>query len=252
VPVLAQASDGPAASGHAISAIGDVGAEVVFRALSLLGVHYRFGGNTPETGLDCSGLVRLVYQDTLGLPLPRRSEEISRVGPAVAPSELQPGDLVFFNTLRRAFSHVGIYIGNNQFVHAPSSGGSIRVENLGADYWTRRFDGARRLLTQESLAVASMNPMSTTATRMLHASAASSAAEQVAAAPPALAPAGAASAGPFAASGNASTAAARVARAAPARAPAAKPRATATARPAAPPGAARVPVRARFGDLYVN
>ena len=180
VPVLAQASDGPAASGHAISAIGDVGAEVVFRALSLLGVHYRFGGNSPETGLDCSGLVRLVYHDTLGLPLPRRSEEISRVGPMVSPSELQPGDLVFFNTLRRAFSHVGIYIGNNQFVHAPSSGGSIRVENLGADYWTRRFDGARRVLTQELLA-ASMNPISASATRMLHASATSSAAEPIAA-----------------------------------------------------------------------
>jgi hypothetical protein len=126
--------------------VAEAGAEVVFRALSLLGVNYRFGGNSPDTGLDCSGLVRLVFKDTLGLPLPRRSEEISRVGGSVAPSELQPGDLVFFNTLRRAFSHVGIYIGNNQFVHAPSSGGSIRVESLGSDYWVRRFDGARRLL----------------------------------------------------------------------------------------------------------
>jgi hypothetical protein len=126
--------------------VAEAGAEVVFRALSLLGVNYRFGGNSPDTGLDCSGLVRLVFNDTLGLPLPRRSEEISRVGGSIAPTELQPGDLVFFNTLRRAFSHVGIYIGNNQFVHAPSSGGSIRVESLGSDYWVRRFDGARRLL----------------------------------------------------------------------------------------------------------
>jgi hypothetical protein len=126
--------------------VAEAGAEVVFRALSLLGVNYRFGGNSPDTGLDCSGLVRWVFNDTLGLPLPRRSEEISRVGGRVAPTELQPGDLVFFNTLRRAFSHVGIYIGNNQFVHAPSSGGSIRVESLGSDYWVRRFDGARRLL----------------------------------------------------------------------------------------------------------
>lgn len=124
----------------------DPAAEVVFRALSLLGVNYRWGGNTVETGLDCSGLVRLVFHDTLGLPLPRRSDEISRVGGDVSPTELQPGDLVFFNTLRRAFSHVGIYIGNNQFVHAPSSGGSVRVENLGASYWTARFDGARRVL----------------------------------------------------------------------------------------------------------
>jgi hypothetical protein len=126
--------------------VAEAGAEVVFRALSLLGVNYRFGGNSPDTGLDCSGLVRWVFNDTLGLPLPRRSEEISRVGGRVAQTELQPGDLVFFNTLRRAFSHVGIYIGNNQFVHAPSSGGSIRVESLGSDYWVRRFDGARRLL----------------------------------------------------------------------------------------------------------
>ena len=153
------------------ASVGDAGSEVVFRALSLLGVSYRFGGNTPETGLDCSGLVRLVYSDALGLPLPRRSEEISRVGPAIAPTELQPGDLVFFNTLRRAFSHVGIYIGNNQFVHAPSTGGSIRVENLGADYWTRRFDGARRLLTQDLLAAASMNPLSASAARAMQASA---------------------------------------------------------------------------------
>jgi hypothetical protein len=132
----------------------DAGAEVVFRALSLLGVNYRFGGNTVDSGLDCSGLVRLVFHETLGLPLPRRSEEISRVGGAIPAHDLQPGDLVFFNTLRRAFSHVGIYIGNNQFVHAPSSGGSIRVESMGSDYWTRRFDGARRLLTADLLASA--------------------------------------------------------------------------------------------------
>ena len=152
-------------------AIGDAGAEVVFRALSLLGVNYRFGGNTPETGLDCSGLVRLVFSDALGLPLPRRSEEISRVGPAVPSAELQPGDLVFFNTLRRAFSHVGIYIGNNQFVHAPSTGGAIRVENLRADYWSRRFDGARRLLTHDLVAAASLNPLSASAARAIQASA---------------------------------------------------------------------------------
>jgi len=124
----------------------DPSAEVVLRALSLLGVNYRFGGNTPDTGLDCSGLVRFVFHETLGMPLPRRSEEISRVGSVIPARDLQPGDLVFFNTLRRAFSHVGIYIGNNQFVHAPATGKSVRIENLGADYWTRRFNGARRLL----------------------------------------------------------------------------------------------------------
>jgi hypothetical protein len=145
-----------AAAAPGASAI-DHGAEVVLRALSLLGVNYRWGGNTPETGLDCSGLVRLVFSEAVGLPLPRRSEEISRVGNSVHPTELQPGDLVFFNTLRRAFSHVGIYIGNNQFVHAPATGGQIRVETLDKVYWTKRFNGARRLLSPE-LAAASVVP----------------------------------------------------------------------------------------------
>jgi len=152
----AAADEPPAATPSAGMAtiVAEAGAEVVFRALSLLGVRYQYGGNTPDTGLDCSGLVRLVFHETLGLPLPRRSEEISRVGGAVAQTDLQPGDLVFFNTLRRAFSHVGIYIGNNQFVHAPSSGGSIRVESLGSDYWVRRFDGGRRLVVADGAAAA--------------------------------------------------------------------------------------------------
>jgi len=135
----------------------DHGAEVVLRALSLLGVNYRWGGNTPETGLDCSGLVRLVFSDAVGLPLPRRSVEISRVGDSVRRTDLQPGDLVFFNTLRRAFSHVGVYIGNNQFVHAPSTGGQVRVDTLDRAYWTQRFNGARRLLSPE-LAAHSVAP----------------------------------------------------------------------------------------------
>lgn len=118
---------------------------VVMRALSLLGVSYRFGGNRPETGLDCSGLVRLVFRDAIGMVLPRRSAEISRAGNDVRLNQLRPGDLVFFNTLRRAFSHVGIYIGNDQFVHAPSSGGQVRVETINKRYWLARFDGARRL-----------------------------------------------------------------------------------------------------------
>jgi hypothetical protein len=137
----------------------DPGSEVVLRALSLLGVDYRYGGNTPETGLDCSGLVRLVFHDALGLPLPRRSEEISRVGGPIRRAELQPGDLVFFNTLRRAFSHVGIYIGNGQFVHAPSTGGTIRVDRLDRDYWVRRFDGARRLLADDLAGAASFSSL---------------------------------------------------------------------------------------------
>ena len=124
----------------------DTSAEVVFRALALLGVRYRFGGNTPEAGLDCSGLVKLVFQETLGLVLPRRSDDMSRYGQSVQMSDLQPGDLVYFNTMRLPFSHVGIYIGDRRFVHAPSSGGVVRVESMDLDYWMRRFDGARRLL----------------------------------------------------------------------------------------------------------
>ena len=122
-----------------------VGAELVLRTLSLLGVNYRFGGNSPETGLDCSGLVRHVFREAVGLVLPRRAEEISNRGERIEPTQLKPGDLVFFNTLRRAFSHVGVYIGNNQFVHAPSSGGSVRIERMDQAYWSRRFDGARRI-----------------------------------------------------------------------------------------------------------
>ncbi len=119
--------------------------EVTINALALLGVNYRFGGNAAETGLDCSGLVRLVFKESFGMVLPRRADEISRVGDKIRKDELKPGDLVFFNTLRRAFSHVGIYIGEGQFVHAPSTGGQVRVENLQTAYWSARFNGARRI-----------------------------------------------------------------------------------------------------------
>lgn len=122
------------------------GSELVLRALALLGVNYRWGGNSPDTGLDCSGLVRHVFQETIGLVLPRRAEEMSRAGDAIRRDQLRPGDLVFFNTLRRAFSHVGIYIGDGRFVHAPANGGQVRVENLGGRYWQQRFNGARRML----------------------------------------------------------------------------------------------------------
>lgn len=139
-PAVASADDHP----------GQLGTELVLRSLSLLGVRYKWGGNTPETGLDCSGLVRFVYAEILDRVLPRRSVEISREGTPVERHELKPGDLVFFNTLRRAFSHVGIYIGDNRFVHAPSRGKVVRVESLDSSYWKRRFNGARRLLPSEA------------------------------------------------------------------------------------------------------
>jgi cell wall-associated NlpC family hydrolase len=115
------------------------------RALDLLGIRYRWGGSKPETGFDCSGFVRHVFQQGLGLDLPRSAREQSQSGDPVDKNELQPGDLVFFNTMRRAFSHVGIYLGDNLFVHAPRRGGRVRVEDMSARYWTKRFNGARRI-----------------------------------------------------------------------------------------------------------
>lgn len=121
-------------------------ADVVVQALSLLGTPYRFGGSSPELGFDCSGLVRHVFAAVLNRDLPRRSEEISGVGHPVSRAELQPGDLVFFDTLKRAFSHVAIYIGEGRFVHAPARNGRVRVEGLDDRYWAARFSGARRVM----------------------------------------------------------------------------------------------------------
>jgi cell wall-associated NlpC family hydrolase len=150
-PSAPAAAEAPASTSNAANAMNAIGSfverrsELVLQALSLLGVNYKFGGNSPETGLDCSGLVRLVFNKTLGLVLPRRAEEMTQVSQSIAQQDMQPGDLVFFNTLRKTFSHVGIYIGNGQFVHAPSSGKTVRVENMNNQYWKTRFDGARRV-----------------------------------------------------------------------------------------------------------
>lgn len=119
--------------------------ELVVRALSHVGVGYRRGGESPETGFDCSGLVRHVFREVLGLMLPRTSHDISRVGEAVQRAELQPGDLVFFNTRKRVYSHVGIYLGEHRFVHAPAAGGEVRIEDMRQRYWSQRFNGARRI-----------------------------------------------------------------------------------------------------------
>ena len=120
--------------------------DIVVQALSLLGTPYRYGGASPESGFDCSGLVRHVFASVLDRDLPRRSEEISTFGEPVTRAELQPGDLVFFNTLRRAFSHVAIYIGEGRFIHAPARNGRVRIEGLDDRYWATRFNGARRLV----------------------------------------------------------------------------------------------------------
>ena len=124
--------------------------ELVFTALGFLGVPYRRGGNTAETGFDCSGFVKAMYEQTVGLILPRRAEQQAATTQKIERSELQPGDLVFFNTMRRAFSHVGIYVGEGKFIHSPKPGAEVRVEDMGMPYWSRRFDGARRVQSPAS------------------------------------------------------------------------------------------------------
>jgi cell wall-associated NlpC family hydrolase len=116
-------------------------------ALDLIGIRYRRGGTSPETGFDCSGFVRHVFKEGIGLYLPRSAKEIAQTGEEVEKQELKPGDLVFFNTMRRTFSHVGIYLGDNKFVHSPRAGGKVRVEDLRETYWAKRFNGARRVAT---------------------------------------------------------------------------------------------------------
>ena|GEM_PF-881404 len=120
-------------------------AELAMQAMSVIDANYRYGGNTPETGIDCSGLVRYVYKRAWGAELPRTAAAISEVSESIESAELQPGDLVFYNTQRRQFSHVGIYLGDNKFVHAPSKGGKVRVEDMDVKYWKVRFNGARRV-----------------------------------------------------------------------------------------------------------
>ena len=119
--------------------------ELVVNAMGFLGVPYRRGGSSVETGFDCSGFVRAIYQQSIGLILPRRAEQQAAATQNIDRNELQPGDLVFFNTMRRAFSHVGIYVGEGRFIHSPKPGAEVRVENMSVAYWSRRFDGARRV-----------------------------------------------------------------------------------------------------------
>ncbi|WP_295638126.1 C40 family peptidase [uncultured Methylibium sp.] len=132
--------------------------ELVVAAMNFLGVDYRRGGNSVETGFDCSGFTRHVFESSIGLVLPRRSAEQAKAPglAAVKRDELEPGDLVFFNTLRAAFSHVGIYVGDGKFIHAPRTGGQVRVEDMRVAYWSKRYNGARRasLPTAETASVA--------------------------------------------------------------------------------------------------
>lgn len=120
--------------------------DLILKGLELVGINYRRGGTNPDSGLDCSGLVQLVFKDAVGRLLPRTAKEQSQVGDVVNKNELKPGDLVFFNTMRRAFSHVGIYLGDNRFLHAPRTGSEVRVEDMSQGYWVKRYNGARRVV----------------------------------------------------------------------------------------------------------
>jgi hypothetical protein len=124
----------------------DTATELVMSAMNFLGVRYKRGGNDAEHGFDCSGFTRYVFENSLGLVLPRRADQQARQAGLleVKRDELKPGDLVFFNTMRRAFSHVGIYVGEGKFIHAPHTGSQVRVEDMRAAYWVKRFNGARR------------------------------------------------------------------------------------------------------------
>jgi cell wall-associated NlpC family hydrolase len=126
--------------------VADRTSELVMTAMGFLGVPYRRGGNDAATGFDCSGFVRSMYERTIGLVLPRLAKDQAAATQPIDKNELQPGDLVFFNTMRRAFSHVGIYVGDGKFIHSPKPGAQVRVENMQASYWARRFDGARRVI----------------------------------------------------------------------------------------------------------
>lgn len=127
------------------NSVGEKTDQMLGKAMGLLGVPYKRGGSSTETGFDCSGFVRYMYETSVGRLLPRRADEQAAATDKIDRNELNPGDLVFFNTMRRTFSHVGIYLGDGKFIHAPSAGKTVRVDDLRAAYWTKRFTGARRV-----------------------------------------------------------------------------------------------------------
>ena len=128
------------------NSVRDTASDLVMQAMNFLGVPYRRGGNTEETGFDCSGFTRLVFENSVGLVLPRRADEQAHAAGLlnINRQELKPGDLVFFNTMKRTFSHVGIYVGDDKFIHSPRTGSAVRIEDMRDSYWSRRFTGARR------------------------------------------------------------------------------------------------------------
>lgn len=140
-----QAGDAVTATAAPAARYLDTARELAIHALALIGVKYRYGSDSPDEGFDCSGLVSHVVQEVTGIVLPRSSQSMSRVGRKVEKAELEPGDLVFFNTRRRAYSHVGIYIGDARFVHAARYGREVEVSDMRGSYWRQRYNGARRV-----------------------------------------------------------------------------------------------------------
>jgi cell wall-associated NlpC family hydrolase len=125
--------------------VASAAGEIVLSAMGFLGLPYKRGGNSFDTGFDCSGFVKALYAQTLGKVLPRTSAEQAAQTTTISKDELQPGDLVFFNTMRRAFSHVGIYVGEGKFIHSPKPGAQVRIEDMNVGYWDKRYNGARRV-----------------------------------------------------------------------------------------------------------
>jgi cell wall-associated NlpC family hydrolase len=119
--------------------------DLVAHAYQAVGIRYRYGGNSPSTGFDCSGLIAHVFEQSLGLALPHNARAQSSLGVRVSLSALVPGDLVFYNTRRSPYSHVGIYVGDDKFIHAPKPGSAVRVESMKTAYWMKRYNGSRRL-----------------------------------------------------------------------------------------------------------
>ena len=120
--------------------------DALFTALAALGIDYRYGGRSPATGFDCSGLVAHVYRDAFGITIPAQTGAQSRLGKPIELPHIETGDLVFYNTLGQPNTHVGIYIGDNRFIHAPRTGAAVRIESMRSTYWKTRFNGARRLV----------------------------------------------------------------------------------------------------------
>ncbi|MFM1910986.1 MAG: hypothetical protein RJB18_377 [Pseudomonadota bacterium] len=155
LPFLSQTSDEAAPAAKAApenessSSWASTAQEIILHALSQTGVKYKYGGINPDSGFDCSGFVRYVFKEAANLTLPHGARAMSQIGQNVSEKELKPGDLVFFNTMKSVYSHVGIYVGNNRFIHAPSAGSSISVADMNDSYWAKRYTGARRVDAKE-------------------------------------------------------------------------------------------------------